>query len=329
MAEANFRIAGGPAAIDMLPERETSAGGALMAVAAGCRHPYESVAMLSVPETGRAGAAAGLHYIREHPEINQVMLTCGDAWDIGAHELRSLFEALRGIAHVEIIRLAARRLVSNPSATRTCGEWAELMRECSAAGQRIHIVLQIVAPEEVSEEAVSACRLLQEAGAVVISHIPVLRGVNDDPDVLAELLDRLPRAGVTPATFFLPPPSAALPSRPLSVEAAYRLAEEAKRRTSGLGKRVRLSIGHETGEIEILAVEDGKAYLKYHRACDGRDGRFIIADCPPEAVWFGDLPDGRREEETMAAGWVDDEEDFDIQVYADQPSRHYFTVVSD
>ena len=46
---------------------------------------------------------------------------------------------------------------------------------------------------------------------------------------------------------------------------AYHIVEEAKAGTSGLGKRVRLVMSHKSGKIEILAIQDGKAYLKYHQ----------------------------------------------------------------
>src|SRR5690606_7883432 len=65
---------------------------------------------------------------------------------------------------------------------------------------------------------------------------------------------------------------------------------EAKARTSGLGKRVRLSMSHTSGKIEILAIENGKAYLKYHQSRDGHYGRFMVLDCPEDASWFDDLP---------------------------------------
>ncbi|MNJ57139.1 hypothetical protein D3C77_527170 [compost metagenome] len=76
----------------------------------------------------------------------------------------------------------------------------------------------------------------------------------------------------------------------LSLQEVYRIVEEAKARTSGLGKRVRLSMSHTSGKIEILAIENGKAYLKYHQSRDGDYGKLMILDCPEDAAWFDDLP---------------------------------------
>ena len=76
----------------------------------------------------------------------------------------------------------------------------------------------------------------------------------------------------------------------LSLKELYTIVEKAKALTSGLGKRVRLSMSHTSGKIEILAVENGKAYLKYHQSRDKEYGKFMILDCPDDAAWFDDLP---------------------------------------
>ena len=76
----------------------------------------------------------------------------------------------------------------------------------------------------------------------------------------------------------------------LTLEEVYNIVEEAKAKTSGLGKRVRLSMSHTSGKIEILAIENGKAYLKYHQSRDGNYGKFMVLDCPKDATWFDELP---------------------------------------
>jgi len=123
-----------------------------------------------------------------------------------------------------------------------------------------------------------------------VNQTPVLKGINDDPAVLGELLDKLSWAGVTPYYFFVNRPVAGNRDFVLPLEQVYRIVEEAKARTSGLGKRVRLSMSHTSGKIEILAIENGKAYLKYHQSRDNRYGKFMVLDCPAHASWFDDLP---------------------------------------
>jgi lysine 2,3-aminomutase len=49
-------------------------------------------------------------------------------------------------------------------------------------------------------------------------------------------------------------------------------------------------MSHTSGKIEILAIEDEKAYLKYHQSRDEEYGKFMVLDCPKDAGWFDDLP---------------------------------------
>jgi lysine 2,3-aminomutase len=46
--------------------------------------------------------------------------------------------------------------------------------------------------------------------------------------------------------------------------------------------------------LEILAIQDGKAYLKYHQSKEGRYGTFMELVCPPYAAWFDDLPGNEK-----------------------------------
>lgn len=45
-----------------------------------------------------------------------------------------------------------------------------------------------------------------------------------------------------------------------------------------------------SGKIEILAIENGFAYLKYHQSRDDEYGKFMVLECPDDAAWFDDLP---------------------------------------
>ncbi|MNO01669.1 hypothetical protein D3C81_2218820 [compost metagenome] len=53
-------------------------------------------------------------------------------------------------------------------------------------------------------------------------------------------------------------------------------------------------MSHSSGKIEILAIEDGMAYLKYHQSRAQEYGKFMILECPPDAEWFDDLPGSEK-----------------------------------
>ncbi|RKL67774.1 KamA family radical SAM protein [Salipaludibacillus neizhouensis] len=279
-------------------------------VVPGCQHKYDQTALLIVSEVcgaycrycfrkrlfrndikeAMSDVQPGIEYIKEHPEITNVLLTGGDSLILATKKLRIIIEQLREIPHVKIIRLGSKMPVFNPMRIYEDEALLELIREYSTPEQRIYVMAHINHPVEITPEAKRGFEALHDAGAIVVNQTPVLRGINDDPDVLAELLDKLSWAGVTPYYFFINRPVAGNNDFVLSLTEAYDIVEEAKSKTSGLGKRVRLSMSHTSGKIEILAIDNGKAYLKYHQSRDGNYGKFMILDCPENASWFDDLP---------------------------------------
>jgi KamA family protein len=232
----------------------------------------------------------GINYIARTPEINNVLLTGGDPLILATGKLRNILKALRSIEHVKIIRIGSKMPVFNPMRIYEDQELLDLIRTYSTDEKRIYIMAHVNHPKEITEEARRGFKALYDAGAIVVNQSPVLKGINDDPAVLAELLDRLSWAGVTPYYFFVNRPVAGNSGFVLTLEEVYRIVEEAKARTSGLGKRVRLCMSHTSGKVEILAIENGKAYLKYHQSRDGEYGKLMILDCPKEATWFDELP---------------------------------------
>lgn len=248
-------------------------------VVPGCQHKYETTALLICSEVCGAycrycfrkrlfrndvkeamnDVDPGLEYIRNHPEINNVLLTGGDPMILATKKLRYIIEELRAIPHVKIIRIGSKLPVFNPMRIYEDEELLALFREYSTPENRIYVMAHVNHPREITEEARKGFQALHDAGVIVVNQTPVLKGINDNPDDLAELLDKLSWAGVTPYYFFINRPVAGNNDFVLTLKEAYEAVEEAKARTSGLGKRIRLSMSHTSGKIEILAIEDGKA----------------------------------------------------------------------
>jgi lysine 2,3-aminomutase len=283
-------------------------------VAIGCQHKYSTTALLLVSEVCGAycrycfrkrlfrtdvkeafsDVSEGLEYIKNTPEINNVLLTGGDPLMLVTPKLRMILEALRATDHVQIIRIGSKMPVFNPMRISEDESLLKLLKEFSSVQKRIYVMAHINHPREFTAQARKAIDALHEAGVIVVNQTPVLKGINDDPVVLGELLDQLSWAGVTPYYFFVNRPVAGNHSFVLPLERVYHIVEEAKARTSGLGKRVKLVMSHTSGKIEILAIENGKAYLKYHQSRDGEYGKLMILECPPTASWFDDLPNNEQ-----------------------------------
>jgi L-lysine 2,3-aminomutase len=139
------------------------------------------------------------------------------------------------------------------------------------------------------QPAIEAVGLLQKSGAIVNNQCPLIRGINDNPDILAELMRQLSFCGIIPYYLFQCRPTLGNRDYSVPIETAYTLVEEAKRKISGLAKRIRYVMSHATGKIEILAMDDTHIYMKYHRAADDSDsGKFMIYPRNPQACWLDD-----------------------------------------
>lgn len=232
----------------------------------------------------------GLDYIRHHKEITNVLLTGGDSLMLTTKKLGYILDQLNEIEHVNIIRLGSKLPAYYPMRIYEDEALLDLIKTYSTSQKQIYMMSHINHPKELTPEAIKAFDELKKAGAIVLNQTPILKGINDNPLVLAELLNKLSYIGVNPYYFFINRPVAGNYEFVLPLEQVYQIVEQAKAKTSGIGKRVRLVMSHSSGKIEILAIEKRKAYLKYHQSKEGNYGEVMILDCPPSAAWFDDLP---------------------------------------
>jgi lysine 2,3-aminomutase len=136
--------------------------------------------------------AAALDYIRERPEIREVILTGGDPFMLSPRRAGDLTKALEAIPHVSVIRWHTRMPVANPE--RVSAEFISALRSRKA----VYVVLHANHARELTEEARAACARLVDAGVPMLSQSVLLRGVNDSVETLAELMRALVEARVKP-----------------------------------------------------------------------------------------------------------------------------------
>jgi lysine 2,3-aminomutase len=141
-----------------------------------------------VGPNGRPGLTArqratAYDYIRTHPQIWEVILTGGDPLVLPASRLRSAVDALARIDHVKIIRIHTRVPAVAPE--RITAEMVDAMK---ARGKTSYVVLHANHPRELTQAARTACARIIDAGIPMLSQSVLLKGVNDDAEVLAELM---------------------------------------------------------------------------------------------------------------------------------------------
>ena len=236
--------------------------------------------------------SGGLAYIRDHPEISNVLLTGGDPLILGTDRLLDIIRQLRDIDHVEIIRIGTKMPAYDPFRITNDPALLDMIRDYSLDEKRIYIMAQFNHPRELTDAACRAVALLKDAGAVIMNQTPLIRGINDDPEVLAGLFEKLSVIGVNPYYVFQCRPTIGNRTFAVPVEESYRIFEQARSRCSGLAKQARFVISHATGKIEVLGKTDNHTYFKYNQAANPEDiGRFMVYKSNPEAYWFDDYTD--------------------------------------
>ena len=225
-----------------------------------------------------------------------MLLTGGDPLVLKTSELENIIRQLRTIDHVEIIRIGTKIPAFNPFRILDDPTLPDMIETYSTGRKKIYMMTHFVHPRELTEPAVKAVHLLQKAGALIANQTPLIRELNDDPQVLAELLGKLSYIGAVPYYIFQCRPALGNKAYTVPIEEGYKIVEHAKALVSGLAKRVRFVMSHSAGKIEIAAITKNRVYFKFHRAATDEDsGRFLVLKRNPNAYWLDDYDEVIRD----------------------------------
>ena len=254
-----------------------------------CRYCFRKRVFMESQNGCLEDIPAAIQYIKQHDEITNVLLTGGDPLMLTTAKLENLISQLREIDHVQIIRIGTRIPVFNPH--RIIDDPALLKTiDCYSTEQKkIYIMTHFDHPRELTDAAIKAVGLLQKCGAAITNQMPLINGVNDNPEVLADLLAKLSFIGAVPYYIFQCRPALGNKTYTVPIEQGYEIIEQAKALVSGLAKRTRFVMSHSSGKIEIVGKTKELVYFKYHRAAHDTDnGRFMVFKSNPNAYWFDD-----------------------------------------
>ncbi len=259
------------------------------ACAGVCRYCFRKRLFLSpgqtLPDVARAAA-----YVARHPEISDVLLTGGDPLTLPTRELRRLALAFARIPHVRTVRIGSKMPAFNPARITGDPALADLLREVRSEGCAVYLMTHFDHPREISAEARAALEAVQACGVQVQNQCPLVRGVNDDPGVLAELLQRLTELGAPQYYLFQMRPTAGNEPFAVPIVEGWRILSRARARLSGLSRRVRFVMSHATGKVEIVGVDERHIVARCHRAKDPADeDRLLVLQRDDRALWLDDL----------------------------------------
>ncbi len=255
-----------------------------------CRYCFRKRLFMDDNDEVTNDVSEGLAYIAAHKEVRNVLLTGGDPLLMSTRRLVEIIEALRRIEHVEIIRIGSKMPAFDPWRLLRDSELQEAFRKYSTPQRRIYLIAHFDHPRELTDIAIEGIDCFIRNGVICVNQCPLIKGINDDADVLTTLFRKLSYVGCPPYYFFQGRPTAGNEPYEVPIVRGWGIFSEALRRGSGLARRARYVMSHETGKIEILAVDDQHIYLRYHRAKDpALRGRFMIYKRNDEAYWLDDL----------------------------------------
>jgi KamA family protein len=257
-----------------------------------CRHCFRKrMVGISTQETLQIFDQA-VDYIKNHPEVTNVLISGGDPLVLKTEVIEHFLKELSQIPHLRFIRFGSRVPVYYPMRIYEDQKLLEVFATYSTPERRIYLVTHFNHPRELTEEAKRAVDALLRHRVIVGNQTVLLKGVNDDPETLAELMKSLVSTGVVPYYVFQCRPVKRVKSKfQVPIVKGYSIVEKAKQQLDGHAKRFKYVMSHRTGKVEILGILDGYVYFKYHQCKDPEKvGVLFRRPLVEEGGWLDDFP---------------------------------------
>lgn len=168
-----------------------------------------------------------IEYIKNTPVVRDVLLSGGDCLLVEDDVLEYIIKNLRAIPHVQIVRLGSRTPVVCPQ--RITEDLANMLKKYHPIWLNTHFNH----PKEVTPEAAEACRKLADAGIPLGNQSVLLRGVNDCPHIMRDLVQDLVKNRVRPYYIYQCDLSLGIEHFRTSVAAGIEIIEGLRGHTSG------------------------------------------------------------------------------------------------
>ena len=240
-------------------------------------------------------------YLQAHPGVSDVLITGGDPLIMKTHVLRKYLEPLLApeLAHVQNIRLGTKAPAYWPQRFVTDSDAEDCLRlfeEIVAAGRHLAIMGHYSHSAELAPEiAKEAVRRIRATGTEIRMQAPLIKHVNDDPIIWADLWREGVKLGMIPYYMFIERDTGAKKYFEVSLARSHEIYKEAVRRCSGLARTARgPSMSAFPGKVRVVGVSEvhgEKVFVL--ELIQARNPEWanqpFFAKFDPEASWFDDL----------------------------------------
>jgi lysine 2,3-aminomutase len=212
----------------------------------------------------QASLARAFDYIRQRPQIWEVIVTGGDPFLLAPRRIADIVRILDQVPHLGVLRFHTRVPVVDPR--RVSGALVEAL----AAEKAVYVVIHANHPRELTTQVQEAVLRLSRAGIPLLSQTVLLRGVNDHAAVLETLFRRLTAMRVKPYYLHHADLAPGTSHFRTGIASGQRLVRSLRGRVSGLCQPTYvLDIPGGYGKVPIGPCAAGQA---------GSSGEWIIED---------------------------------------------------
>ena len=248
-------------------------------------------------------------YLLKHPKVTDVLFTGGDPLTAKTSIMAAYIEPLltKEFDHIRNIRIGSKTLSYWPYRFLTDKDADDLLRlfeKVKKAGKHLAFQAHFNHPVELSTDAVrQAISRIQNTGAHIRTQSPLLRNINDDAKIWADMWKEQVRQGLIPYYMFVARDTGSKDFFDVPLEKAWNIFRKAYRNVSGVSRTVRgPSMSANPGKIQILGVTEvkgEKVFVLRFLQCRNPDLIDIpfFAKYDKKATWFDELEPAFGEKE--------------------------------
>jgi KamA family protein len=247
-------------------------------------------------------------YLRLHTEVTDVLFTGGDPMIMNASTLEAYIKPLLEpeFDHIRTIRIGTKSLAYWPYrylSDKDSDDIIRLFELVNRSGKNLSLQAHFNHPRELSTEAVrQAIARIRSTGSQIRTQSPLLRNINDKPELWAKMWRKQVDLGCIPYYMFIARDTGSKHYFELPLEKCWQIFRRAYRQVSGLCRTVRgPSMSDHAGKIQVLGVQEVKGEKIFVlRFIQGRNPKWVdipfFAEYEPRATWFNQLKPAFGEE---------------------------------
>lgn len=240
-------------------------------------------------------------YLQANPQISDVLFTGGDPLIMSARHLAEYIEPLldADLPNLRHIRIGTKALSYWPYKFLTDDDAQDLLalfRKVGERGKHLALMAHFNHPRELEPEPVrQAIAQVRQTGALIRTQSPLLRHINDDPELWREMWARQVLLGCVPYYMFVARDTGAQHYFAVPLVRAWEIFREAYQRVSGLCRTVRgPSMSANPGKVQLLGISEvaGEKVMQL-RFIQGRNPDWVhrpfFAKFDDQATWLNEL----------------------------------------